>query len=80
MKNSTLLLHTTTWMKLIIMLSEIGRYKECILRAGGVAQVVKHLPSKCGALNSNPISPERKRKEGRSGTREGGREEGEIER
>jgi hypothetical protein len=31
-------------------------------RVGGVAQVVKHLPSKCGALSSNPNTATKKEK------------------
>jgi hypothetical protein len=30
-------------------------------RAGRVAQVVAYLPTKCEAVNSNPISPQRKK-------------------
>jgi hypothetical protein len=38
-------------------------------RAGGVAQVIECLPSKCEALSSNP-STEKKKKKGRERERE----------
>jgi hypothetical protein len=34
-----------------------------ILKAGGMAQVVEHLPSKHKTLSSNPITPQKKKKE-----------------
>jgi hypothetical protein len=42
-------------------------------RAGGSAQVVKHLPNMCKALSSNPSTEERKerKKKGREGGKEG---------
>jgi hypothetical protein len=30
-------------------------------RAGGMTQVVEHLPSKCEALNSTPVQPKKKK-------------------
>jgi hypothetical protein len=33
------------------------------IRACGVAQVVEHLPGKCEALSSNPLSPKKKKKD-----------------
>jgi dihydroxyacid dehydratase/phosphogluconate dehydratase len=30
-------------------------------RAGGIAQVIKHLPSKCETLSSNPIVPKKEK-------------------
>jgi hypothetical protein len=32
-----------------------------VTRAGGVTQVVEHLPSKCEALSSNPITTKKKK-------------------
>jgi hypothetical protein len=35
-----------------------------------MVQVVEHLPSKCEALSSNPIFPEKRRKKGRGREKE----------
>jgi hypothetical protein len=46
-------------------------------RAGGVAQVVDHLPSKCETLSSNPSNT--RKKGGRKERRKRGRKEGRKE-
>jgi hypothetical protein len=50
-------------------ISKIIRVK----RAGHMAQVVEHLPSKCEDLSSIPALPDKKEKEGRKEGREGGK-------
>jgi hypothetical protein len=48
-KNKTNMSHTTvnTLVYFLLFLK--------ILKAGGVAQVVKHVPNKCDTLSSNPV-------------------------
>jgi hypothetical protein len=43
-----------------VALSIKGHHKKFSEQAGGMAQVVKHLPSKCDALNSNPSTVKEK--------------------
>jgi hypothetical protein len=37
--------------------------KKCQNWAGGVAQVIQHLPSKCEALSTNPSTTKKKKRE-----------------